>query len=265
MRVLPPERITIEHVEQAKERMILERATHLDSLAARLQEPRVQRILEPLLAGEVLMGDAYNDDLAYVRDLGLVAPKSPLRVANPIYREVIVRVLSAFVQENVTADPRSLVRPDGRLDFPRLLAEFVELWKEHGEVLESGMSYHEVAPQLVLMGYLQRLVNGGGTIDREYGVGRGRIDLYVRWPYQAAPGKRALQREAMELKVWAKGKPDPLAKGLVQLEKHLTTLGLQEGTLVVFDRRPEAGAIEARTRFEEARTAKGYAVRVLRG
>ena len=265
MRVLPPEMITLEHVEQAKERLILERATHLDSLAARLQEPRVQRILQPLLAGEVLMGDAYNNDRAYVRDLGLVAANSPLRVANPIYREVIVRVLSAFVQDNVTADPRSFVRPDGRLDFPRLLAEFVEFWKEHGEVLEGGMSYHEVAPQLVLMGYLQRIVNGGGTIDREYGVGRGRIDLYVRWPYQEAPGKRALQREAMELKVWAEGKPDPLAKGLVQLEKYLTALGLQEGTLVIFDRRPEAGAIEERTRFEEARTARGYAVRVLRG
>ena len=265
MRVVPPEPITIEHVETAKERLILERATHLDSLAARLHEPRVRRILEPLLAGQLLMGDAYNDDLAYVRDLGLVAAKSPIQIANPIYREVIVRVLSAFVQDNVTADPRSFVRTDGKLDFPLLLAEFVEFWKEHGEVLGGGMSYHEVAPQLVLMGYLQRIVNGGGTIDREYGVGRGRIDLYVRWPYQEADGKRALQREAMELKVWAKGKVDPLAKGLVQLEKYLDSLGLQEGTLVIFDRRPEAGAIEERTRFEQARTAKGYAVTVLRG
>jgi hypothetical protein len=48
---------------------------------------------------------------------------------------------------------RAIVRSDGRLNFPRLLAEFVEFWKEHGEVLEGGMSYHEVAPQLVLMGY----------------------------------------------------------------------------------------------------------------
>jgi DNA polymerase III delta prime subunit len=262
--VRPPEPITIEHVEQAKERLILERATHLDSLAAKLQEPRVRKVLQPILAGETLFGDAYNDDLAYVRDLGLVSPKSPLRIANPIYKEVIVRVLSAIVQENVTADPRSFVLPDRRLDFPRLLAEFVEFWKEHGELLEGGMSYHEVAPQLVLMGFLQRIVNGGGTIDREYGVGRGRIDLYVRWPYEDAEGKHALQREAVELKVWAKGKPDPLAKGLVQLEKYLERLGLREGVLVIFDRRPGAGSIEERIRFEEAQTAKGYAVTVLR-
>ena len=50
-------------------------------------------------------------------------------------------------------------------------------------MLAAGMPYHEVAPQLVLMAYLQRVVNGGGTVDREYGVGRGRIDLLVRWPY----------------------------------------------------------------------------------
>ena len=265
MRISPAEEITIEHVAAAKERLIAGRATPLSSLAEHLQEPRVRRVIEPILAGGVVTGDTYYDDRAYVHDLGLVAAKSPIQIANPIYREIIVRALFATVQECVSVDPRSFVKSDGRLDLQRLLAEFVEFWKEHGEVLEGGMSYHEVAPQLVLMGYLQRIVNGGGTIDREYGVGRGRIDLYVRWPYQEADGKRALQREAMELKVWAKGKADPLAKGLGQLEKYLDGLGLTEGTLVIFDRRPEAGAIEERTRFEAARTAKGYAVTVLRG
>jgi hypothetical protein len=39
------------------------------------------------------------------------------------------------------------------------------------------MTYHEVAPQLVLMAFLQKVLNGGGVIDREYGLGRRRIDL----------------------------------------------------------------------------------------
>ena len=38
----------------------------------------------------------------------------------------------------------------------------LEFWKEQGEVLAAGLPYHEVAPQLVLMAYLQRVVNGGG-------------------------------------------------------------------------------------------------------
>ena len=87
------------------------------------------------------------------------------------------------------AEPRSFVLPDGRLAFRRLLREFAAFWQEHGEVLAAGLPYHEVAPQLVLMAYLQRVVNGGGMIDREYGVGRGRIDLLVRWPYRTRRGR----------------------------------------------------------------------------
>ena len=264
MKITPPAPITRAHVDEARERLILARATHLDSLVARLMEPRVRRILEPLLAGAMIVSNTYDDDVTYVRDLGLIALDNPVRVANPIYREVIVRVLASAVEGNVDADPRSFVDPDGRLALRRILGEFAEFWCEHGEVLAAGMPYAEVAPQLVLMAYLQRVVNGGGIIDREYGVGRGRIDLCVRWPYRAPGGERAWQREAIELKVWAKGRPDPLAKGLAQLEAYLDRLGLDHGVLVIFDRRPRAAPIGERTRFEEARTAKGYGVTVLR-
>jgi hypothetical protein len=266
MEVLPPEPITREHAETARERLILARATHLDSLVARLSEPRVRRVIEPILAGEIIAGDTYDDDVSYVRDLGLIAPGNPIRIANPIYREVIVRVLAAAVEGNMQTDPRSFVAADGRLDLRRILNEFAAFWREHGEVLAAGMPYHEVAPQLVLMAYLQRVVNGGGQIEREVGVGRGRIDLCLRWPYRIPDGARAVQREALELKVWAPGKPDPLPQGLKQLEGYLDQLGLDHGALAVFDRRPEAAPIEERTRFEEARTPRrGYPVTVLRG
>jgi hypothetical protein len=167
MAVPAAEAITAGHVEQAKERLILARATHLDSLAAKLAEPRVLRVIQPVLAGTVAQFDDYDDDVQYVRDLGLVAPRAPVRVVNPIYREVIARVLGDKTEENVVADPRSFVRPDGRLDFAMLLREFAAFWREHGEILTSRTVYHEVAPQLVLMGYLQRIVNGGGLMEWE--------------------------------------------------------------------------------------------------
>jgi hypothetical protein len=266
MKVEPPAPVTREHAEEARERLIIARATHLDSLVARLREPRVRRVIEPLLAGDLIVADTYDDDVAYVRDLGLIAPGNPLRIANPIYREVIVRVLAAAVEGNVQIDPRSFVAADGRLDLQRILLEFAAFWREHGEILAAGMPYHEVAPQLVLMAYLQRVVNGGGRIEREVGVGRGRIDLCIRWPYRAPGGRRTVQCEALELKVWAPGKPDPLPRGLEQLEGYLDQLSLDHGVLAVFDRRPEAPPIEERTHFEEARTpGRGYAVTVLRG
>lgn len=265
MAVAPPEPITVGHVDEAKERLILARATHLDSLVARLSEPRVRRVVEPLLSGDLPdVNLAYNDDVAYLRDLGLVGATRPVTVANPIYREVIVRVLGAAVEEQVVAEPRSFVLPDGRLDFGKLLREFAGFWREHGDVLTSRQLYHEVAPQLVMMAYLQRVVNGGGYIDREYGTGRQRIDLLVRWPYRDGDGTRVWQREAVELKVWHPGQGDPLAKGLAQLDEYLARLGLGHGTLVVFDRRPEAPPWEERVTFGEATTPSSHPVTLLR-
>ena len=59
-------------IDDAKEALILARATHLDQLADKLREDRVRRIVEPLLAGSGAPGDLPPDDLDYVVDLGLV-------------------------------------------------------------------------------------------------------------------------------------------------------------------------------------------------
>jgi hypothetical protein len=106
-----------EHMDQAVERVILARATHLDSLVARLYEPRIQRIIEPIIAGTHLGADGpYDDDLTYVRDMGLVTRTRPAQIANPIYQEVMLRVLAGRVEENIDIDRRAFIAPDGRLD-----------------------------------------------------------------------------------------------------------------------------------------------------
>ena len=43
--------ITAAHAEAAKETIIVERRTHIDSLIEKLHEPRVRRIIDPMLAG----------------------------------------------------------------------------------------------------------------------------------------------------------------------------------------------------------------------
>lgn len=132
MEVAPPVPITLAHVELAKERLILARAIHLDSLVARLSEPRVRRIIEPLIAGTQEGGDSYDDDFAYVRDLGLIAPQPPARPANPIYREVIVRALTTAVDIHIPVRP--FVLPDGRTNMDALLHAVTERWRKHGDV-----------------------------------------------------------------------------------------------------------------------------------
>lgn len=110
MKVPVSETITVAHLEEAAQRLIVARATHLDSLVAKLNEDRVCRVLEPVLAGSSELGSSnYDDELLYVRDLGLIAPKDPVRVANPIYREVIIRVLAARVTPVIVFERPSFV------------------------------------------------------------------------------------------------------------------------------------------------------------
>ena len=280
MKIQPPTSITEDDIDAAKERLILARATHLDSLVARLQEDRVRRIIEPVMAGDAaILGGSYNEDVDYVRDLGLIAKTRPLQVANPIYREVIARVLSAMVEDVITLPPTHFVGADGRLDMQAILRSFADFWRQNGEVLTGTLPYHEVAPQLVLMAWLQSIVNGTGFIDREYGIGRGRIDICVRWPYTAPGGGQHWQREAIELKVWRDKQRDPVDDGVIALDAYLDGLGLEHGILVIFDRRTRkrsqssgahgsdgggTGRAPAAIHLEQVQTPKGRAVMLLR-
>ena len=120
------------------------------------------------------------------------------------------------------------------------------------------------------MAYLQRIVNGGGYIDREYAVGSGRIDLCIRWPLSPwgdQEGKTlahgTVQRFALELKVWRGGRANPEKAGLGQLARYLSRLGLDEGTLVIFDQRPNAPPFAERG-CRETKTVEGRTILVLR-
>ncbi|MEU8399137.1 hypothetical protein AB0C28_28425 [Nonomuraea sp. NPDC048892] len=257
--------ITVESVDVAKERLIRARSTHLDSLAARLQDPRVMRVIEPIVAGMSPDTDmSFDHAVSYVHDLGLIRDTRTLDIANPIYREVLLRVLGDRTERFVRADPRSFVLPDGRFDLTRVLEEFVVFWREHGEVLIQQEGYHEAACQIILMAFMHRLVNGGGQLDREYAAGSKRLHMLIRWFYPGPNGERLVQRQAMELKVWRPGENDPTPEGLTQLDNYLDRLTLDTGVPVMFNRRSKAPPWAERGAFEQATTPSGRQVTVLR-
>ncbi|MCF8017613.1 MAG: hypothetical protein K9L65_18335 [Chromatiaceae bacterium] len=142
----------------------------------------------------------------------------------------------------------------GELDPEALFAAFLAFWRQYGEALLGSAPYHEIAPHLVLMAFLQRVVNGGGSLEREYAIGRGRMDLCLRY------GRLNL---GMELKVWRPGAPDPLTEGLPQLDDYLAGLNLDSGWLVIFDRRPEIPPLAERLSNEDTQTPSGRAVRLV--
>ncbi len=239
--------ITAPMIDEAKERLILRRDTHLDQLTDKLREPRVRRVIEPIVASEEL-DQLNNDDTQYVLDLGLIrrGKGAPLEIANPIYQEIIPRELSQTAQDSIPAQFSPVwLTVDGKLDEAKMLNMFLEFWREHGQPLMRTSPYSEVAAQVVFLAFLQRVVNGGGYIDREYAIGTRRMDVLVRF---GTPPK--VQRLAMELKVWREGRKDPTPQGLTQLDKYLTGLGLDTGWLVIFDQRAGLPDIEDRTSAE---------------
>jgi type II secretory pathway predicted ATPase ExeA len=243
----PVQPVGVEEIEAAKEKLVQRRDTHLDSLIDRLRDPRVRRIIEPILAGEMLSAEVMDDDVQLALDLGLVVSgQRGLEIANPIYREVIPRALTSVLERSLPLPRASYVAPDGRLRFDLLLGDFRAFWCEHAESFLAKAPYSEAAAQLIFMAFLQRVVNGGGFIDRELAVGSGRVDLCVRWPHPAG-----VERWAVELKVWRAGQADPLASGLRQLDEYLQRLGLDRGTLVLFDLRPNALPIPERCSIQE--------------
>ncbi len=224
--------ITAEMVHQAKENIILRREIHIDQLADKLAEARVQRVIEPILAGLETPEFVKPDDLAYVRDLGLIKTEGNIRISNRIYQEVIPRELTYSTQLTIAKETQLYVRPDdGTLDMPKLLAEFQQFFREHSEIWEERFHYKEAGPQLLLQAFLQRIINAGGRVEREYGLGRMRTDLLVVW--NRAP---KVQKTVIELKLLHKSLNATITAGLAQTFAYMDRCGAQDGHLVIFDR-----------------------------
>ncbi len=248
--------ITVEHISKAKEILISRQDTHLDSLAERLTEQRVQAIIEPMLAG-LELGNVPNDDIQFVIDLGLckMSQQGGLVIANPIYREVLPRVLTVTPMASLPQIAPTWLNKDGELDVDALLQAFIDFWRQHGEPLLGTTSFHEIAPHIVLMAFLHRVVNGGGTLEREYAIGSGRMDLCLRYKNVTL---------GIEVKAWRDKVKDPESEGLDQLDAYLERIKVNYGWLFVFDRRKNAPPFIERLKTKTATTKKGRSVVILR-
>ena len=221
------EPVTAADVETAKETIIRRRDTHVDSLMERMREPRIRRIVEPLILGGESPVSRDSEDYRFVTDLGLLKDDGHggLVPANRMYAEIIGRYLSRDTQESMKASIRETpwATPDG-LDMPGLMAAFQSFWRENSEADRHVHDYREATPHLVLMAFLQRVINGGGRVEREMALGSGRLDLCV--VYRG-------HRYAVEVKTSDNFKGE---KSYEQCAKYLDTLGLLEGWMPIFDK-----------------------------
>jgi hypothetical protein len=246
--------ITEDNIIQAKENLILRRETHLDQLADKLREERVQRVIEPIIYGEKEPKNILDDDILYVRDLGIISLNS-LDISNPIYAEIIPRQLTFSTQNTIHHRSEWYVTDSGALDMTKLLAAFQDFFREHSEHWVERFQYKEAGPHLLLQAFLQRVINSGGRIEREYGLGRGRTDLLIIWNYS-----QGVQKEVIELKILYSNLEKTISEGLKQIDKYLDRCAQKQGHLVIFDRRVSMSWDEKIFRRQELVNNKGITV-----
>jgi hypothetical protein len=246
--------------------LILQNQTHFHSLAERLKEPRVLRIMDAVVSGaDRFHKGVLPDDVRYCTELGLLKPdkggSGSLRPSNPIYQEVIVRILSSgILMKTVPADISSKWTDGISLDMSGLLQEFQKHWVENGELMASdsrilvsanhanidfGILDNDAGSDplsaadrnvnlasllsesfcvLVLFSFLQRVLNGGALIQREFALGRKFADIVATYKGKRYP---------IEVKI--KGALSR-RQSLDQLQGYIDRCNATEGWLVVFDR-----------------------------
>ncbi len=219
--------ICLRHVEKAVESIIHRRDTHIDSLLMRMKEERVIKIVEPMLTGEEREFLPLDDDLQFVRDLGLIKTENGIITPScPVYEEVMIRYLGMADDMDHQKYRLSVYAEKDRLNMKKLLTDFQNFWRENSAIWQERFQYREAAPHLILMAFLQRVINTGGRIDREMATGRGRIDLCIHYQGRRYPAEIKIRRDNKTLE-----------EGKRQLAGYMETLGCDEGWLVIFDRR----------------------------
>jgi hypothetical protein len=223
--------IVFDHIEQAKELLIKSRAVHIDSLGERLKEDRVKRVIQPILAGSIDPDlGRQNANVQYCMDLGLIIWDDELTIANPIYREVLIRTLNSGYQDGIAKPDFRWAKPNGDLDLNALFTEFQTFWRRNGDLWEERADYTEVFPHLLLMGFFQRVLNGGAKLTREAAIGRERIDMLIEWKGF---------NHIIEIKLVHPhdGRETTLNNGLKQTASYAQKVGLDSTqTLAIFDR-----------------------------
>jgi len=128
------------------------------------------------------------------------------------------------------------------LNIPKLLQAFQQYFRENSESWIERFDYKEAGPQLLIQAFLQRIINGGGRINREYGLGSTRPDLSIEWPIDPEHGFFGeIQRIIIELKIHHKKQKleSIIEQGIKQTAEYADKFNAKEAHLIIFNRDKE--------------------------
>ena len=93
------------------------------------------------------------EDIQYTRDLGLIK-RDELKIANPIYQEVIPQELSFVMHEMILEKTLFYVDHAGNLNMHKLFQRFTQFYRENSYDMLKNNDYYESGSHLYLwLGY----------------------------------------------------------------------------------------------------------------
>ncbi len=237
------QKILSDHAEAAIQKLINSRNPNFESLFKNARRPGIFSIVLDLLEGKRHRYNIQDDDVDLGVKYGIFAEQNQqLSLANLIYAQVLYQHFEKDLRQldinDLVVDSR-FVDASGHLDFRLVLDKFQAFMKSKGAAVAKHPTFAEATGQLLLLSYLDLLVNGKGWTFKEVQSGEGRIDVMCCYKNQ---------KEVVELKLWygASG----YDKGLEQLARYLESENLDRGYLVVFDRRDNAQKEYSFSEFE---------------
>jgi hypothetical protein len=227
------QKIRLEHVERAVQTLLAMPNPNFDSLFKNARNVDLFPIVLDLLTGRRRDYNILAKNVSLGVKYGIFAGKDEqLILANPIYAQALYKHFKEDLEgvglNDLVASQRSPER-NGRLDFRVVLDKFQAFIKAKGASISKGKNFREATGQLLLLSYLDLLVNGKGWTFKELQSGEGRIDVVCCY---------GRQKEIVELKLWYGQRR--YAAGLSQLARYLDREDLDHGYLFVFDRRENA-------------------------
>ncbi len=220
-------KITPKDIDEAVENITQRQEIHLNSLTDRLKEDRVRRIITPILIGSEFSKEVAENDLRYLKELGILSEGDDIEISNPIYKEIIPRSLIQSTKLLIRYELNSFIDEEGSLDLEKAMSSFQKFYSNHAKVWNSRFLYKEAGRHLFLQAFLQRIADGGGRLERHYGLGRNQVSLSLSWPFESAWKKYLVSSRY----VFAKRS---LQEGLYFILKEMDEQDIVEGFLILF-------------------------------
>jgi len=120
----------------------------------KIDDPKVRPIIRSIITGDSLAFDGADDAIRYCHDLGIISTGNPIQFANPIYREIITRILTISFSIGINqyiAQTSWYLNTDGTLNMDKLLDAFTKFYQRNAESWINRYQYKETAHRLMLM------------------------------------------------------------------------------------------------------------------